>query len=260
MNIIKPLHLGVLHKTFSFRGRDIFAVGVPVPFSLLDGEILLEQKMWGVIAGQLEDGLFDVGMPKHQGELLVAGQFFAPDAKAVEAGEVRVRIGDIHKQLRVYPPRRWRKLLGVGVAISSGAPVTEVPISYRLAFGGEGFAANPSGVGFKAFADETGEVHLLPQIEYLQQPVTAPGKEYAPASLGRIDPMWKTRLSRAGTYDAQYLRERMPGLPDDIDWRYFNEAAEDQWVDGYFRGDETFSIEHMHPQFPQLSGHLPPIY
>lgn len=260
MNIIKPLHLGALHKSFSWRGRDVFAVGVPIPFSLLDGEILLEQAMWGTISEQLSDGLFDTAMPKHQGEMLVAGSFFAPAGQRVEAGEVRVQLGTIDKHLRVYPPRRWRKLLGAGVAIASDPAVSEVPIRYDLAFGGDGFSRNPVGIGYCPVASERGEIHPLPQIEYRQQPVTAPGGDYAPAALGRIDPMWSQRLGRAGTYDEAYLRERMPGLPDDIDWRYFNEAAEDQWIDGWFSGNEAFRIEHMHPQHALLAGELPAIY
>lgn len=216
--------------------------------------------MWGAISEQIPDGLFDGAMPKHNGEVLVQGSFFAPGGQAVEAGEVSVQLGTVNKQLRVYPERRWRKVLGAGVAISNQSPITELPIQYDKAFGGEGFKLNPEGIGYQPVDTETGEAHFLPQIEYKNQPITQPGKEYAPASLGRVDQMWQQRLKLAGTYDEKYLNERMPGLPDDIDWQYFNEAAEDQWIDGFFQGDEAFLIQHMHPEYSQLSGQLPSVY
>jgi hypothetical protein len=81
-----------------------------------------------------------------------------------------------------------------------------------------------------------------------------------PASFGRVDMMWPQRLSLAGTYDQAYLDIEMPGFANDIDWLYFNDAAKDQWLDGFFQGDEQYFISNMHAEHAVLKGQLPPIY
>src|SRR5687767_15679476 len=34
-------------------------------------------------------------------------------------------------------------------------------------------------------------------------------------------------------------------------------APADQWLDGFFRGDEEVLLENMHPQRPRIEGRLP---
>jgi uncharacterized protein YjbI with pentapeptide repeats len=259
VNIVKPLHLGIIYKPFSWKGVNIFSAGNLIPFSLSDGTILLEQKMWGSISELLADAIFDTAMPKDRGEMLVAGSFYAPEGQSVDAGQVSVSLGDVEKQLLIYPPRYWAKLLGAGVGIVTEGQVSQVPISYSLAYGGEGYAENPVGVGHKPVMTDTGEKHFLPQIEYKNRPVTSPGGRYRPAGLGRVDQMWEPRLSMAGTYDEAYLSNRFPGLADDVDWRFFNEAAADQQINGFWSGFETYRIENMHPGQPVITGTLPAI-
>jgi uncharacterized protein YjbI with pentapeptide repeats len=270
MNIIKPLQLGVLHKSFTYLEKDVFAVSIPIAFSLVDGEILLEQKLWEMVGEQIGDDIFDAAMPKACGEVLVAGDFIAPHNKTVAAGSVHLKISrqdqhgqwqaQVDKELAVFGDRRWYKLLGAGIGISSAEPFTSLTINYPNAYGGEGYAFNPEGKGFKAVETELGERQFLPNIEYKNNLLTSSSKQVAPASFGRIDIMWQQRLSLAGTYDQAYLDNQMPGLANDIDWLYFNDAAQDQWLKGFFQGDEHFSISHMHAQHQTLSGTLPAIY
>lgn len=270
MNIVKPLQLGVLHKSFTYLEKDIFAVSIPIAFSLLDGEILLEQTLWENVGEQIGSDIFDGAMPKEVGEVLVAGSFMAPNNQKVEAGSVTLNVSAttsqgiekplVHKELAIFGNRHWHKLLGAGITPSSPEPFTELPISYQHAYGGEGFELNPEGIGFKPVETEFGERHFLPNIEYKNQILTSSSTKPAPASLGRLDIMWHQRLSKAGTYDQKYIEEKMPGLPDDINWLYFNDAAEDQWLSGMFTGNETYSITNMHPEHPVLSGSLPAIY
>jgi uncharacterized protein YjbI with pentapeptide repeats len=166
----------------------------------------------------------------------------------------------IDKELAVFGDRHWYKLLGAGIGISSAEPFTSLTINYQNAYGGEGYAFNPEGKGFKTVETELGERQFLPNIEYKNRLITSSSKQVVPASFGRIDIMWQQRLSLAGTYDQAYLDNQMPGLANDIDWLYFNDAAQDQWLKGFFQGDEHFSISHMHAQHQTLSGSLPAIY
>jgi len=270
MQIVKPLQLSVLHKSFSYLEKDIFAVSIPIAFSLVDGEILLEQKLWATIGEQMDGGIFDTGMPKDVGEVLVCGNYLVPTDKKVEAGSVHLKIGrnneqgdyqsSVDKELAIFSDRRWHKLLGAGVGISTIEPMTEMCVSYSNAFGGEGYGKNPDGKGYKALETDTGDVHFLPNVEYKNKLISSPGSRPEPASFDRIDIMWPQRLSLAGTYDAKYLAEQMPGLPNDIIWSYFNDAAQDQWLSDYFVGDESFSITNMHSVHRELEGQLPAIY
>jgi len=270
MNIIKPLQLGVLHKSFTYLDKDVFALSIPIAFSLINGEILLEQKLWSIIGEQLDGEIFDGAMPKKVGEVLVCGDFIAPNEQAVEAGSVYLTLGRVdskgvyqvfvNKELAVFGDRHWYKILGAGIGISSPIKSNKITISYSNAFGGEKFERNPIGKGVVPVETERGEVQYLPNIEYKNKLISSSSAKPAPASFGRIDIMWPQRLSLAGTYDEEYLNTIMPGLPNDIHWSYFNDAAEDQWLPSYFTGDELYSISNMHVKHQEFKGQLPPIY
>ncbi|WP_438001764.1 pentapeptide repeat-containing protein [Sorangium sp. So ce185] len=74
---------------------------------------------------------------------------------------------------------------------------------------------------------------------------------------GPLDAMAPERVARAGTYDDAWLEERSPDLPLDFDPAYHNTAPADQQLDEPFAGGEPFTLEHMHPDQPVLTGRLP---
>lgn len=270
MKILKPLQLSVLHKSFTYLDKDVFALSIPIAFSLINGEILLEQKLWSTIGEQLDAEIFDGAMPKEVGEVLVCGDFIVPQGKDVEAGSVHLTVGRqdskgvyqsfVNKELAIFGDRHWYKLFGAGLGVSTAESMTEMKISYSNAYGGEGFKINPEGKGFKAIDVDGIETQYLPNIEYKNNLSTSSSKAMPPASLGRVDIMWQSRITLAGTYDEAYINEIMPGLPNDINWLYFNDAAEDQWLPSYFKGDELYSISNMHAKHQEFKGQLPPIY
>lgn len=49
-----------------------------------------------------------------------------------------------------------------------------------------------------------------------------------PAGWGPVGRAWAPRLALAGTYDDAWLQHKHPGLPDDIDFGYWNGAPQDQ--------------------------------
>ncbi|TRX72844.1 DUF2169 family type VI secretion system accessory protein [Pseudomonas mangiferae] len=53
---------------------------------------------------------------------------------------------------------------------------------------------------------------------------------YRPAGFGVVGRAWTPRLQRAGTYDARWLAERWPRLPQDFDFAYWNGAPLDQQI------------------------------
>ncbi len=261
MNIIKSLHSGILSKTYDFMGQSFFAVSLLWGFQLDSGEPVLEYKLWAAIADMLgKNEMFDAAMPKPHGEALVHGSFFAPEGKPVLSGTVSFSFDTIQKELSVFGDRSWTKSMGMALSVQGPEPFTEMPIDYANAFGGDGYKNNPVGKGFGDIEDPNGRVSPLPNIEYPDQLIHSPKDRPEPASFSRVDMMWKQRFSKSGTYDKKYIRERMPGLPDDIDWSFFNDAAPDQWKEGFFRGDESFEITNMNPDNPEQSGYLPGVY
>jgi len=256
MKTIKPIRAGVLCRPFEHQGRCLFAVGVIAYFSL-DGDapgcLLPEVALWPDLAEDLgADSIFDESMPKLRGELLVTGRAFAPGGVAQPAVMVRASCGDVDKSLLVVGDRRWEH-----GAMTSPTPFTEMPLTWARAFGGEGFALNPSGRGFAPTLEDGRPVHRLPNIERPDRRIRAVSDRPEPAGFGAMDFRWPQRTSRLGTYDDAWLRSRCPGLADDIDFGLFNVAQDDQHHGGFFRGDEALRLENLHPARPLIEGRLP---
>jgi uncharacterized protein YjbI with pentapeptide repeats len=256
LRIIKSMRTGLLHRTFLYRRQNLFTVSMLWGFRLDTGDNVIEPYLWQTIGKLLEAGQpFDQAMPKGQGEFLVNGSFHAPAGQEVTGGSVSVSVGGLEKQLSVVGDRFWG-----GIGMSRPEPFTHMPINYRHAFGGEGYAKNTRGKGFAPVADAETERHPLPNVEYVGQAVASPGDRPSPAAFDHLDIMWEQRSKYSGTYDETYLREAFLGLPDDLDWRYFNDGAQDQWFENFLRGDEAFEIRNMHPQQSLIRGHLPAIH
>jgi uncharacterized protein YjbI with pentapeptide repeats len=255
MKTIKPLKLGLLHKTYEHNEKCTFAVTCFVFFDLRNERALLsEAGMWQVVAGELRDGEpLDECMPKARSEVLVTGNAY-PRGGPSTACQVRLRLGGIDKTLYAIGDRRWQR----GGTASDPTPFESMPISWNRAFGGTGYHKNPLGRGVAPIEGEDGErFQPLPNIEYPKKLIRAQGDKPEPAGFGAIDLSWAPRQPKAGTYDQKWLETRFPGYADDIDWTFFNQAPEDQQQDGFFRGDETLVAEHMHPSIPVLEGRLP---
>ena len=261
MNIVKSLHSSLLHRFFSFQEKHYFTASVLWGFNLRTGEPVLEQDLWLAIGDMLgKSELFDAGMPKANAELLVQGSCFAPEGSEVNANRVFVSLGSIKKELYIFGDRHWIKNMGFDMGVSEPAPFSEMPVRYANAFGGAGHAPNPLGKGIKEVDGEIGPVIPLPNIEYADQLIGSPKDTPRPASLNRIDMMCEQRMLNVGTYDQKYLETRMPGLPDDFNYDYFNDAAEDQQIEGFFKGDEKYEIRNMHPQHAVIKGQIPSVY
>lgn len=254
MKTIKPQALGLLTRPFEDGDACYLSISLLAyfPFDVSAG-LLPELKLWKFVAQELgRDAALDLGMPKPRGELLVTGKAYPPGGAPSIACRVRARIGTVDKSLAVIGNRVWRR----GVA-SDPEPFTELPLSWENAFGGPGYPLNPLGKGFAPIRGEGGEVHPLPNVEFPGRLIQRPGDRPGPAGFGAYDLTWPQRFSKAGTYDQRWLEERFPGFARDLDWTMFNAAPEDQQVEGFFRGDETFSLEHLHPRKPLLEGQLP---
>jgi uncharacterized protein YjbI with pentapeptide repeats len=248
---LKPQRLSVMTRVFDSGKRTYLVVTVMAMFPFgAPRHLTHEVSLWKTAMGALPPGsVLDLGMPKPRGELLVSGSAFAPGKVARPVCAVRARLGAIDKTLYVIGDRRW----GFGGA-TEPEPFLTMPITWERAFGGEGYAENPLGVGL---SKGDGEGRPLPNIEDPARLVKTPGDRPPPAGFGAYDITWPQRARRLGTYDQAWAEERYPGVARDFDLEAFNTAPDDQRIDGAFRGDEPFCVENMHEERPLLEGRLP---
>lgn len=256
MKIIKPQKLSLQFKTYEEAKRYYFfpAIFIIFPFDNPPA-IISEVALWKLVAEKLgKDAILDMGMPKIRGEVLVSGACYTPVGKPHPACSVNLKIGKINKTLNVFGNRFWNSLGG----ISHPEPFTTMPLTWQNAFGGEGYDFNPSGKGLAPIITENGDkIHYLPNIEDPRTQIGSPNDKPLPAGFGPLDITWKQRSSKVGTYDQKWLETRFPGYAEDMDSTFLNTAPDDQWLDGFFTGNEVFTLEHMHPDEPVLTGQLP---
>ncbi|WP_437635517.1 DUF2169 family type VI secretion system accessory protein [Sorangium sp. So ce854] len=248
MKIVKPMRLGVVPRVFMAQRTPHLLITAFVGFSYeRPVRLLYEPTVWTMATEELgKDGLLDELNPKTRGELLVTGRCYPPGRVARPASSVRVQLGPIDKSLYVIGDRTWG-LLGM----SDPTPFTEMPVTWRNAFGGEGFARNPLG---KGHGDKGA---ALPNIESPRHLIRGRGDRPMPAGLDGYDITWPQRFSKIGTCDAAWRDQCFPGFARDTDPTLFNMAPDDQQIDGFFRGDEAFVVENMHPDRPRIEGALP---
>jgi uncharacterized protein YjbI with pentapeptide repeats len=256
MKIIKPQKLSIQFKVCEEEGRYYFFPAIFMLFPFINpSTILSEVAMWKLVGEKLGKGaILDMGMPKMRGEVLVNGACYTPDRVPQRACPVTLRIGAVNKTLIVTGNRFWTALGG----ISPPDLFTVMPLTWQNSFGGMGYELNPVGKGYCPVIGEDGEaVHPLPNIQYSKEMVGAVSDRPLPACFAPIDITWPQRSHKSGTYDTAWLDRRFPGFAADMNPTFFNTAPEDQWLKGYFVGDEAFSLEHMHPERALLTGRLP---
>ncbi|MGB4117613.1 MAG: DUF2169 domain-containing protein [Polaromonas sp.] len=256
MKIIKPQRLSLLTRTYEYEGKFYLAANIMAFISFDQPRRLLsEQSMWKFAATALgKDTILDMGMPKQRGEFVVFGKCHAPAGRTVTAAMVRVKVGALEKSLAVLGERYWESS-GFGKQASEPASFSAIDMNYSNAFGGDGFANNPTGKGMPP-ADNA-VPHFLPNIETPDAPVVFIDDRPQPAGLSPLDFTWPQRMSKAGTYDDAWLKTRFPGYAKDMDWSIFNTTQTDQWLPDFFSGDESFEVSGMHPEKPVVRGQLP---
>lgn len=184
------------------------------------------------------------------GECYVVGSFHSQSGQLVERSLASLRVGSLEKTVAVTGDRAWK-----GGGPSAPTPFSTMPLSWERSFGGPGHAANPVGRGL-APDPESGQISL-PNVEDPSATIEGGNKSPRPFGLGPIARSEQSRARYAGTYDARWLRERYPGYAEDLDYRLFLAATEDQRIEGFFRGDEELELRHLHPAHASVKACLP---
>jgi uncharacterized protein YjbI with pentapeptide repeats len=254
VKVIKPQKLALLTRTFELKREFFLSASVILFVPLEDPRNLLpEIALWKFLPGELgRDAALDASMPKSRAEFLVTGRAFPLGGKPAAACSPRVQIGPLDKSLLVVGDRLWKH-----GAPTIPEPFTEMPISWENAFGGPDFKLNPLGKGAAPITRDGNKLHPLPNVEDPKRRIGSPADRPAPAGFGPYDFTWPQRAKKVGTYDKKWLKDHFPGLAPDIDWTLFNAAPDDQQMDAFFRGDEAFTLEFLHPERSRIEGRLP---
>lgn len=250
MLIVKPQALGLSFRHMEYRKRFGLCVSgyLHVPFDQKSGGSLwAEQSMWNFLAGEMEVPVIDEGISKLTSEFLVHG-FAYPDPARPNAVAARARLGTVEKTVLAFGDRHWD-----GEVASTAAPFERMALDWRNAYGGKDYPQNPVGKGRESIEG----LRPLPNLELPSARLLAPGQAVSPAGFGALDVMHPQRAALRGTYDDTWFKEHSPGFPPDLGWKYFNMAPSDQWFDSPLRGDETFTLENLHPQRKLIEGRLP---
>lgn len=258
MQIIKPLHLSPLNRSFTYQRQHFLSLGALYGFELGTGKPVLEQDLWTLIAATPEIQVLDAALPKPQAEFLVYGCAETPAAQPRKELAIHIEVAGLKKQLQVSGPGFWRGLPGFRQP-QIDATFTRLPLSRALAYGGKGFAENPEGLGHQQLATDTGEnLYPITQLQLLGTPATTPGEPLPLAFTGAMDFMAPQRQQHAGTYDAAYQQNAMPGLPDDFDWLFCQDALPDQrFNSGQLPRAASYRLQNLNARLPLLEGQLP---
>ncbi|RZL95629.1 MAG: DUF2169 domain-containing protein [Variovorax sp.] len=255
MKVLKPHCTSLLSRCFEFRSatRMVFSVLVMAELGS-SRKLYSEKELWQFWAehGDAEMPL-DESIVRTRAEYLISGFAFPHDTEGYGC-TVAARVGELGKQLSVFGDRLWQ-----GDSLSKPARFDRMPLSWRQAYGGEGFASNPAGKGAAPVEVDGGLLRFAPNVEDPADLIVTPAQKVTPAGFGAMDASRPQRAKYLGSYDEAWLKNDFPAVASDTDWRFFNTAPEDQQQPAPFRGDEECAFRNMHPVHPLLDARLPGI-
>lgn len=180
-------------------------------------------------------------------DVLLNGCAYAPNGEPVTKVDVALDVGSMSKRFVVKGNRTWSE--------PSPEPFLKMPITYDRAFGGcdtsdsrkfRFYEANPVGTGYSYHQNNLDDMPL-PNTEERSAPITNPKGSYTPMSFGPIGRSWSQRSVYAGTYDKDWMENKMPFWPDDFDWQFFQCAPKDQQLP-YLIGGEQVRLVNLTPE------------
>ena len=183
------------------------------------------------------------------GEFMAVGTAYSPSPTGSVAYQVRMQVGNASKSLDVIGDRVWNTSLLGRHSPGPASPVKAVPLDYAHAWGGPKYPYDPVGRGFRTDA--------MPNLEVPGDHALKYAAEAQPAGFAPIPPSWPQRSAKLRGPDGQWRRHRWPWLPEHFDYTFFNAAPPDQWIDGFFRGDESLQFDNMHPEHAVYTTRLP---
>ena len=208
-------------------------------------------------------------------DVVLVGSAYAPRGRPVAVLDVGIRVGPLDRTLRVVGDRRWvlRSPEQPEPVITPPAPFTQMPLTYDRAFGGVDEAAladaqrkgaapwcprNWFGRGYIASRTVASiDGRPLANLEDPAAPVFAWDSRPQPVGCGFFPRNSEPRVRFFGTYDDAWRAHRAPEPPVDFRFDAYSGADPSLQVEGYLRGNDAVVLQHVDPERPVLSLHLP---
>lgn len=255
MRVVKPLVQSLLHRKFDHNKKSYLSIVSIVFFDFKSQKLCSEQdlyKYYGEVCLPVFNAeVLDLCGQKKQPELIVNGYAYGCYAKNGRTA-VQARLNNVNKTLSVWGDRYW----------SNGKPskpqeFEQIAVSWKNAYGGEGFAYNPHGKGRNCVQLEDGSsIKFLPNIEDPSNPIQYENEEYPAVGFGSLAIDYPERNLLMGNYDERWREEEFPGLAKDFDWAYFNQAPQDQRLSHLSPGDVAV-FTGMHPELAECRMVIP---
>jgi hypothetical protein len=132
-----------------------------------------------------------------------------------------------------------------------------MPLIWERAFGGtcatrdgkgkDREPNNPVGRGF--WLERSQAVgQPLPNVEHPEKRLERWDDRPPPTGCAFVSADWASRTKFGGTYDANWQANRLPLLPEDFDYRFFQTAPPDQQTPEYLRGGESVNVTGVTPE------------
>ncbi|MBC3766673.1 DUF2169 family type VI secretion system accessory protein [Neptunicella marina] len=198
----------------------------------------------------------DLVIFKPKADLTLTGVAYPECGKA--GCKVTFAVGSWKKSLAIFNDRFWQWGRASKPEPFGAQPCAAIPLTYENAYGGLKYAQNPVGKGLDKIDVGTENLHPLPNIEHCDAYLSSPSQKSLPAGFGPLKDGWGDKTPLSGTYNDKWLKQNFPYFPNDFNWRYFNNAPQDQQVD-YLTGDESLYFEHLRPEVPHFNSKLPAI-
>ncbi len=239
MDIDKPDTLSITNQPLDWGGTLYQSFTIGLGFDLVTTALLPADKAWGDAMKNIASGdCMDMGLPKKQPEWLLAGSATSAGGAPVPGMVVDVSVGQSHRRLLVQNVDDKNR----------PTPFTSMPITWTRTWGAPDNPENPLGCGIVP-DPETGTIKY-PSVTDANLP------HKTPACCGSLG-AWPCRIKNMGTYDAEWLKHRWPGVPDDFDWAFFNLAQPSQRLHSPLLIDETIVLRSLHPDHPEIVSRLP---
>lgn len=239
----------VLKATFALTAR-----GVAVAEE--QRKVVPADEYWGEPGKSSVRYAGEAHLTKPATDVVLVGAGFAPGGKPAPYFGVSLSVGRLKKVVHVFGDRTWRSGMG-GVTPSDPAPAVTVPLVWERAYGGSEDAGggkllceprNPVGCGFRGSRSARELAGTpVPNLEHPAHYLRSAGDSPPPAGFGFLAPSWQPRAAFAGTYDADWQKNRAPYLPPDFDPRFFLAAPPDQVYPGFLRGGEPVELINASP-------------
>lgn len=224
-----------------------------LPLYDASGDELIEDSDFAPFRPECDILLYGTAVPPTEGQ----HQFFP----------VSLSVGAMQRRLYCHGPRQLGRTR-LGHRVEYLGPAEPTVLSWRQASGGtdpysgqadaQTEADNPIGMGW------TADLRQIPRGAHLRlAPLdTQPDSDIKriarpqPAGFGAIAPSWRPRRALAGTYDAQWEKDRHPLPPLDFDDKFHQIAPVGQTAN--LRGGEVVALENvsrpgtMHLRLPQV--------